>query len=88
MTTNLENVQTFKILIIGNAGVGKSSLMTRYVHGIFHFQYTATIGVDFQVAIINIGEYKCRLQIWCVYICLKFLVYLIHVKFFTFCWSM
>ncbi|CAF2511194.1 unnamed protein product [Rotaria sp. Silwood2] len=64
MTTNLEPVQTFKILIIGDSGVGKSSLMARYVHGIFHTQYTATIGVDFQIAIINIGAYKCRLQIW------------------------
>ncbi|CAF0828218.1 unnamed protein product [Rotaria sordida] len=64
MTTNLEPVQTFKILIVGESGVGKSSLMARYVHGIFRTQYTATIGVDFQVAIINIGEYRCRLQIW------------------------
>ncbi|CAF3521665.1 unnamed protein product [Rotaria sp. Silwood1] len=64
MTTNLEPIQTFKILILGDSGVGKSSLMARYVHGIFHSEYTATIGVDFQIAIINIGEYKCRLQIW------------------------
>jgi GTPase SAR1 family protein len=67
MTTTLEHVQTFKILIIGDSNVGKSSLMTRFVHGIFNTQYIATIGVDFQIAIVNTGDYKCRLQIWFVY---------------------
>ncbi len=66
MTTKIESVQTFKILIIGDSGVGKSSLMNRFVHGVFNVNYTSTIGVDFKVAIINIGQYKCRLQIWFV----------------------
>ncbi|CAF1525042.1 unnamed protein product [Rotaria magnacalcarata] len=64
MTTNLEPVQTFKILIVGDSGVGKSSLMTRFVHGVFHAPHNATIGVDFQIAIVNSGKFKCRLQIW------------------------
>ena len=68
MTTNLERVQTFKILIIGDSTVGKSSLANRFAHGVFNSQYTATIGVDFQVAIVHMGEYKCRLQIWFVYV--------------------
>lgn len=66
MKTKLEPVQTFKILIVGESGVGKTSLMNRFAHGIFHTQYQATIGVDFQIGIVQIGEYKCRLQIWCV----------------------
>ncbi|CAF1079016.1 unnamed protein product [Adineta steineri] len=64
MTKNPETVQTFKILVVGDSNVGKSSLMTRFVHGVFHSQYTATIGVDFQIGIVNINGYKCRLQIW------------------------
>lgn len=66
MTTNIESVQTFKIVIIGDASVGKTSLMNRFVHGVFNVNYTSTIGVDFKVAIVNIGEYQCRLQIWFV----------------------
>lgn len=68
MTTALDHVQTFKILIIGDSSVGKSSLMNRFVHGVFHTQYVATIGVDFQIAAVNMDEYKCRLQIWFVYL--------------------
>jgi GTPase SAR1 family protein len=67
MTTNLEQVQTFKILIIGDSSVGKSSLMTRFVHGVFNTQYIATIGVDFQIATVDSGDFRCRLQIWFVY---------------------
>ena len=66
MSTKIEPVQTFKILIIGDPGVGKTSLMDRFVHGVFKMNYTATIGIDFKVAIVNIGDYKCRLQIWFV----------------------
>jgi GTPase SAR1 family protein len=65
-TTPIETVQTFKILIIGDSNVGKTSLMNRLVHGIFSNNYSATIGVDFKIAMINIGDYKCRLQIWFV----------------------
>jgi len=66
MATKTDAVQTFKILIIGDAGVGKTSLMNRFVHGIYTNDYHSTIGVDFKVATVNIGEYKCRLQIWFV----------------------
>jgi GTPase SAR1 family protein len=64
MTTTIDTVQSFKILIIGDSNVGKTSLMNRMVHGVFNNNYTSTIGVDFKIATINIGEYKCRLQIW------------------------
>jgi GTPase SAR1 family protein len=67
MTTNIERFRTFEIVVIGDSNVGKSSLITRFFHGIFQTEYYATIGVDVQIAIINIGDYKCRLQIWFVY---------------------
>lgn len=66
MTTTIDPVQTFKIVIIGDSNVGKTSLMNRLVHGVFSNRYSSTIGVDFKIAMINIGEYKCRLQIWFV----------------------
>lgn len=39
----------FKIICIGNPSVGKTSLIKRYVHGIYSQNYKSTIGVDFAV---------------------------------------
>lgn len=61
---NLEPVQTFKILIIGDSGVGKSSLMVRFVDDIFTAAYITTIGVDFKMSTINVDGHQCRIQIW------------------------
>ena len=63
---NLEPVQTFKILIIGDSGVGKSSLMVRFVDDVFTAQYITTIGVDFKMSTINVEGHQCRIQIWFV----------------------
>jgi GTPase SAR1 family protein len=38
----------FKIVLVGNSSVGKSSLLRRYVEGDFSEAYLATIGVDFR----------------------------------------
>jgi hypothetical protein len=37
----------FKILLIGNSGVGKSALIMRFADDIFHTSFASTIGVDF-----------------------------------------
>ena len=39
-------MQTYKIVIIGDAGVGKTSFITRHNTGEFYMKYTPTIGVD------------------------------------------
>eukprot|EP00002_Diphylleia_rotans_P026091 TRINITY_DN5187_c0_g2_i1.p1 TRINITY_DN5187_c0_g2~~TRINITY_DN5187_c0_g2_i1.p1 ORF type:complete len:208 (+),score=50.76 TRINITY_DN5187_c0_g2_i1:59-682(+) len=54
----------FKILLIGDSGVGKSSIMTRYCTGVFDEDVSATIGVDFKVKILQIGEARVKLTIW------------------------
>ncbi|GAB0094976.1 ras-related protein Rab-18 [Sergentomyia squamirostris] len=55
---------TFKILIIGESGVGKSSLMLRFVEDNFDADQTITIGVDFKTKIINIDGVSVKLAIW------------------------
>ncbi|CAF4398648.1 unnamed protein product [Rotaria sp. Silwood2] len=57
---------SFKILIIGESSVGKSSLMTRFVDDTFQSAFVSTIGVDFKVRTLMIDEYPCQVQIWLV----------------------
>ncbi|KAI6176571.1 hypothetical protein M3Y97_00812800 [Aphelenchoides bicaudatus] len=54
----------FKILLIGNSGVGKSSLLLRFADNIFQASYITTIGVDFKIRTINVNGKKVKLQIW------------------------
>lgn len=55
----------FKVLVIGDVGVGKTSVVLRYVERGFSEGYKATIGVDFALKTI---EYEprtlVRLQLW------------------------
>ena len=53
-----------KYIIIGDAAVGKSNLLLRYVHGQFKPEYQLTIGVEFGAKNINISSKVFRIQIW------------------------
>uniref|UniRef100_A0A1I7UXE6 small monomeric GTPase n=1 Tax=Caenorhabditis tropicalis TaxID=1561998 RepID=A0A1I7UXE6_9PELO len=55
---------TLKILIIGESGVGKSSLMLRFVDDVFDPEQAATIGVDFRVTSMVIDGNRVKLAIW------------------------
>jgi small GTP-binding protein len=54
----------FKICFFGDGGVGKTTLIGRYLTGIFKTNQTLTIGVDFHVKKIKIGDKLVSLQIW------------------------
>ena len=54
----------FKIMVIGESKVGKTSLIKRYTKNKFGGVYLTTVGVDFQDKIIQIDGKKIRLQIW------------------------
>jgi len=54
-----------KVLVIGEPGIGKTSLIRRYVDGIFDKHYCATLGVDFALKIVPWQDGKSiRLQLW------------------------
>jgi Ras-related protein Rab-7A len=53
-----------KIIILGAQGVGKTSLMERYVASKFSSQYKATIGADFSTKDVSLGDELVSLQIW------------------------
>ncbi|XP_068604692.1 ras-related protein Rab-18 [Brachionichthys hirsutus] len=55
---------TLKLLIIGESGVGKSSLLLRFTDDTFDPDQTATIGVDFKVKTLSIDGNSAKLAIW------------------------
>ncbi|CAG0897810.1 unnamed protein product [Cyprideis torosa] len=55
----------YKILVIGELGTGKTSIIKRYVHQFFSQHYRATIGVDFALKVLNWdANTVIRLQLW------------------------
>jgi len=55
----------YKILVVGDLGCGKTSIIHRYVNNVFSSKYRATIGVDFALKIISWdAKTNVRLQLW------------------------
>ena len=54
----------FKLCLFGDGGVGKTTLLGRYLTGLFKANQTITIGVDFHVKKIEVDGKKVLLQIW------------------------
>ena len=59
-----ENFINFKIIIIGEPGVGKSSVLKRAAKNIFDENYHATIGFEFLLMHYRVNDLKLKLQIW------------------------
>ena len=55
---------SFKMIVIGDAGVGKSCLTTKASKGIFEETYSATIGFEFLVFNVKLNDKVIKLQIW------------------------
>jgi len=54
----------FKVIIVGDGAVGKTTLATHFTYGKFIEYYKMTIGVDFFVKDVLIGDDVVKLQIW------------------------
>lgn len=54
----------FKIVLIGDSGVGKSCMLLRFAEGTFTDNYISTIGVDFKIRTIEIDGKTVKIQIW------------------------
>ena len=54
----------FKLLIVGESGVGKTCLLLRFTDDSFTANHLTTIGIDFKIKIINIDNKLIKLQIW------------------------
>ncbi|KAI0235782.1 hypothetical protein L0F63_005412 [Massospora cicadina] len=53
-----------KVIILGDSGVGKTSLMNQYVNKKFSNQYKATIGADFLTKEVVVDDRVVTMQIW------------------------
>ena len=54
----------FKILLIGNSGVGKSCMLSRYSDNYFTEDFISTIGVDFKIKTLSLNSKNVKFQIW------------------------
>jgi len=60
-----KNEHLYKVLVIGELGTGKTSIIKRYVHQFFSQHYRATIGVDFALKVVHWDQNTViRLQLW------------------------
>jgi small GTP-binding protein len=57
-------IYQLKICLLGNGGVGKTSLVYRYVENRFKENYTTTLGVNLLAKKVEIGPDTVKLQIW------------------------
>lgn len=64
MSPNTAPDSVFKIVLIGDSGVGKTSFLQRFCNNFFKESFSTTIGVDFQVKNVQIDNRVIALQLW------------------------
>lgn len=62
--TNNTYDQLYKIVLIGDSGVGKSNLLSRYVRNEFNLESKSTIGVEFATSNVVINKKIIKIQVW------------------------
>ncbi len=54
----------FKVIFLGAASVGKTALLSRFCDDNFSDSYQSTIGIDFRIKTIKLGDQTIKIQIW------------------------
>lgn len=54
----------FKLVVVGDSGVGKTNLLGRFINDSFDFASKSTIGLDLTMKNMVIKEKRVRVQIW------------------------
>ena len=63
-TTDSPQEKQFKLLLIGEQAVGKSSLMNRYVDNVFEVNIMGTAGLDLKKKVVEINKEKIKVYIF------------------------
>lgn len=53
-----------KVIIVGDTGVGKTNILTRFCDSQYKESHVSTIGVDFNYKVVKVGESAVKLQVW------------------------
>lgn len=53
-----------KIVLVGDSGVGKSNIISKFTKNEFNFQSKTTIGVEFATKVVNVEDKSIKVQIW------------------------
>ncbi len=62
----------FKIVLIGDSGVGKSNILSRFTRGEFSLESKSTIGVEFATKSVTVEGKVVKAQIWDTYVLFGF----------------
>ena len=54
----------FKVVLIGDSGVGKTNILSRYVRDEFSIETKSTVGVEFGSKIVKVNNKTIKVQIW------------------------
>ena len=57
-------LEKHKMVLLGDPGCGKTSIITRFMYGSFDSAYQSTIGIDFLSKTLMVGKRPIRLQLW------------------------
>ena len=64
-STNFQDFDyLFKVVIVGDSGVGKSNILLRFTDNNFSFSFHPTIGVDFKIKTFKLDNFTIKLQLW------------------------
>ena len=64
MEKSLEFDYLFKYILVGEASVGKSTILNRFIHGYFNSDLNPTMGVEFGTKITHVKGRKVKVQVW------------------------
>ena len=59
-----ESALTCKVVLVGESGVGKTSIISKYIHKLFNSVRLATTGASFSTKVVELGDKSIKFEIW------------------------